>query len=104
MSNKRGAGATAGATESKPSKQGKTDWAKLRRQPDTDIKFSKDAPATSPDDWAQAIAHRGLPVPAGKQQIALRVDADVLDWYKAQGRGWQTRMNAVLRAFRDAHR
>ncbi|MEW6168626.1 MAG: BrnA antitoxin family protein, partial [Pseudomonadota bacterium] len=35
-------------------------------------------------------------------QIALRIDADVLAWYRAQGEGWQTRMNAVLKAYRDA--
>jgi uncharacterized protein (DUF4415 family) len=37
-----------------------------------------------------------------KEQIALRLDADVLAWYRAQGSRWQTRMNAVLKAFRDA--
>ncbi|MEQ1549120.1 MAG: BrnA antitoxin family protein [Chakrabartia sp.] len=45
---------------------------------------------------------RGRPTgstkPARKEQIALRVDADVLARYKAEGRGWQTRMNEVLRA------
>lgn len=103
MNDKRGVGATASAIESKPGRRGKTDWAKLKQQSDADVKYTKDAPETAPEDWAHAIAHRGLPVPAGKQQIALRVDADVLDWYKAQGRGWQTRMNQVLKAFRDAH-
>lgn len=39
-----------------------------------------------------------------KEQISLRVDKDVLEWYRAQGAGWQTRMNAVLKAFRDATR
>jgi uncharacterized protein (DUF4415 family) len=42
-----------------------------------------------------------VPVPP-KTSIALRVDNDVLEWFKAQGPGYQTRMNAVLRAFRDA--
>jgi len=37
-----------------------------------------------------------------KVSIALRVDHDVLEWFKSQGPGYQTRMNAVLRAFRDA--
>ena len=37
-----------------------------------------------------------------KEQIALRLDADVLAWYRAQGTRWQTRMNAVLKAYRDA--
>jgi uncharacterized protein (DUF4415 family) len=47
------------------------------------------------------VRHGLVPVPP-KTSIALRVDSDVLEWFKAQGRGYQTRMNAVLRAFRDA--
>jgi uncharacterized protein (DUF4415 family) len=50
-------------------------------------------------------AKRGRPVKAPdecKEQIALRVDKDVLDWFRAQGPGWQTRMNAALKAYRDA--
>ena len=53
----------------------------------------------------EKLAKRGRPVKAPeerKEQIALRVDKDVLDWYRAQGAGWQTRMNAVLKAYRDA--
>ena len=64
--------------------------------------------------WKGATAHRGVAElrakrgrPAKnpgerKEQIALRLDADVLAWYRAQGSRWQTRMNAVLKAFRDA--
>jgi uncharacterized protein (DUF4415 family) len=52
----------------------------------------------------RGVVRRGLqPVPA-KASISLRVDQDVLDWFKAQGPGYQTRMNSVLRAFRDASR
>jgi len=40
---------------------------------DADITFTEDAPRTAPDDWADAIAHRGLPMPERKEQIALRV-------------------------------
>jgi uncharacterized protein (DUF4415 family) len=50
----------------------------------------------------RGVVRQGLvPVPP-KTSIALRVDNDVLEWFKAQGPGYQTRMNAVLRAFRDA--
>jgi uncharacterized protein (DUF4415 family) len=64
--------------------------------------------------WETATAHRGVaelrakrgrPAKAAserKEQIALRLDADVLAWYRAQGSRWQTRMNAVLKAYRDA--
>ena len=54
---------------------------------------------------AQLRAKRGRPAKSPeerKQQIALRIDADVLAWYRAQGGRWQTRMNAVLKAYRDA--
>ena len=98
MKSKRGSGATGKMAK------GKTDWAKLKAMKNADIRFTKDAPHTSPDDWADAVAHRGLPVPLSKTQIALRVDDDVLRWFKAQGAKYQTRMNAVLRAFRDAHK
>ena len=50
----------------------------------------------------RGIVRRGLqPLPA-KASISLRVDQDVLEWFKAQGAGYQTRINTVLRAFRDA--
>jgi uncharacterized protein (DUF4415 family) len=92
MNTKRGARATRSA-------KGKTDWAKLKAMPDSAIRFTKDAPRTSPEDWAEAVAHRGLPLPVRKEQIALRVDAEVLAWFRAQGSGWQTRMNEVLKAY-----
>lgn len=84
--------------------KGKTDWSKLAAMPDRDVTFTKDAPRTTPEEWANAVAHRGLPLPSKKTQIALRVDEDVLVWFRAQGAGYQTRMNAVLKAFRDAHK
>jgi len=82
--------------------KGNTDWAKLKAMPDTAITFTEDAPQTSPEDWSEAIAHHGLPVPGRKEQIDMRVDADVLSWFRAQDAGWQTRMNSVLKAYRDA--
>ncbi len=84
--------------------KGKTDWSKLAAMRDRDVTFTNDAPRTTPEDWANAVAHRGLPLPSKKMQIALRVDEDVLAWFRAQGAGYQTRMNAVLKAFRDAHK
>ena len=43
-------------------------------------------------------------VPPGKKSVHLRVDADVLAWFRAQGRGYLTRMNAVLRSYMEAHK
>lgn len=51
-------------------------------------------------DWTKAEI--GFPAP--KVQVTMRFDGDVLDWFKAQGPRHQTRMNAVLRRFMEAHR
>ncbi|MBK8738716.1 MAG: BrnA antitoxin family protein [Betaproteobacteria bacterium] len=65
--------------------------------------------APSPEHPEAAIRHivrgvvrRGLQPTPSKASISLRVDTDVLEWFKAQGPGYQTRINTVLRAFRDA--
>ncbi|SDG21177.1 BrnA antitoxin family protein [Pelagibacterium luteolum] len=50
------------------------------------------------DFWKTAV----LKEPLAKKSISLRVDRDVLDWYKAQGEGYQTRMNAVLRSYMES--
>jgi uncharacterized protein (DUF4415 family) len=49
-----------------------------------------------PTDWV-ATAEAVMPVP--KRLLSLRIDDDIVDWFKQQGPGYQTRMNAVLRAF-----
>jgi uncharacterized protein (DUF4415 family) len=47
----------------------------------------------------------GVPAPFGngKKLMPVRIDNDVVDWFKAQGKGYQTRMNAVLRQYMDHH-
>lgn len=50
----------------------------------------------------RAIARRKLPAASRKAAISLRLDAEVLDWFKAQGPGYQTRINAILKAYKDA--
>lgn len=61
-----------------------------------------DAPVHEIDEafWREARIVR----PVRKVHTGLRIDADVLDWFRAQGRGFQTHMNAVLRAYVEAHR
>lgn len=50
----------------------------------------------APEGWAEVCSQ---PIPAVKTRVTLRLDADVAEWFRAQGPGHQTRMNAVLRAF-----
>jgi uncharacterized protein (DUF4415 family) len=69
---------------------------------DEDIDLS-DIPEIPPEDFARAIVRKGLQPVERKAQITLRIDADVLDWFRAKGAGYQSRMNAVLRAYKQAH-
>ena len=66
------------------------------------IKVSAEHPEADVRHIVRGIVRQGLKPVTSKTSISLRVDADVLEWFKAQGRGYQTRINAVLRAFKDA--
>ena len=59
-----------------------------------------DARPTAPEFWRDAQVRQPVP----KESITIRVDRDVVDWFRAEGRGYQTRINAVLRAFVDRQR
>jgi len=84
------------------SRTSKTDWPRVRAMADRDIAISPEHPEASVKHIVRGIVRSGLkPVPP-KAAISLRVDADVLEWLKAQGPGYQTRINAILRAFKDA--
>ena len=69
---------------------------------DKDIKRTAEHPEAAVKHIVRGIARQGLKQTAGKTSISLRVDADVLEWFKAQGPGYQTRINAVLKAYKDA--
>lgn len=63
---------------------------------------SKTHPEVDVSQVVRSIVRRGLLPTASKALISLRIDRDVLEWFRAQGPGYQTRMNQVLKAFRDA--
>ncbi len=81
-----------------------TDWDKLQRLTPADIRAAiNDDPDAHPTDaafWQTAK----IVMPCPKSTITIRIDKDVLNWLKKQGRGYQTRINAILRAYMDAHR
>ena len=81
-----------------------TDWQSLEAMNDEDIDLS-DCPEVTPEMFAKAIVKRGgLPLTKNKAQITLRIDSDVLDWFKSQGRGYQTKINSLLRAYMEARK
>jgi len=73
----------------------------VRALKDKDIVLTIEHPEASTRHIVRGIVRRGLkPVPS-KAAISLRIDVDVLEWFKAQGPGYQTRINAILRAYKD---
>ncbi|GAB1406946.1 hypothetical protein MASR1M8_08650 [Thermomonas brevis] len=82
------------------STQSKTDWAKLSASGHGTA--TPEHPEAKLSHVTRGIVRRGLKPQPPKAAISLRVEQDVLEWFKAQGPGYQTRMNAVLRAYRDA--
>jgi uncharacterized protein (DUF4415 family) len=81
--------------------QSKTDWARLRDRAKVATP-TDEHPEIAVKRIVRGVVRRGLQPVAPKTAISLRVDQDVLEWFKAQGDGYQTRINSVLRAFRDA--
>src|SRR6185437_6295697 len=80
-------------------RKGKTDWARVDAMTEEEIEA---AIAGDPDwdefkdiDWSNAV----LVMPTKKKAISIRVDEDVLDFFKREGEGYQRRMNAVLRSY-----
>jgi uncharacterized protein (DUF4415 family) len=81
----------------------RTDWAKVDAMTEEELEASI---AADPDDiheeidWTKAI--KGLP--PIKKHINIRLDGDVLEWFKATGKGYQTRINNVLRAYVESRK
>jgi uncharacterized protein (DUF4415 family) len=79
-------------------RKGKTDWARVDALTDEDIaKAVADDPDAAPIDidWSDAV----LVIPTRKKAISIRLDEDVLDFFKKEGDGYQRRINAVLRSY-----
>jgi uncharacterized protein (DUF4415 family) len=76
----------------------RTNWAKVKAATGEKLEASIRADADDiqgEPDWTQSV----MGVPAPKDHINIRIDHDVLEWFKKNGRGYQTLMNNVLRAF-----
>lgn len=85
------------------SKESETDWERVRNMRDEDIDFS-DLPELTPEMFANAIVRKGFKPLPNKQQITLRIDHDVISFFREQGQGYQTKINQLLRAYMDAHK
>lgn len=81
----------------------KTNWAAVDAMTDEQItaaaEVDPDARPMTDNEWARAIAAK----PA-KVQVGMRLDSDVLNWFKQRGTGYQTRINTVLRRYIEAQK
>lgn len=88
-----------------PPPRGRTNWKRLRAMTEEDIaRAVADDPDAAPlldEEW---FKNAKLVLPDPKLPITIRLDREVLAWFKRKGPGYQSRINAVLRAYVDAHR
>jgi uncharacterized protein (DUF4415 family) len=77
--------------------ESKTDWAAAMAIPQEEVeRMADEEDGPLPEGWEKTII---IGLPPRKEAIKLRIDRDVLDWFRHTGKGYQTRMNNVLRAF-----
>jgi len=79
--------------------KGKTDWRRVETLTDERIRRGiEEDPDAHPTDeafWKKAR----IVMPQAKETMTIRLDADVLEWFRKQGKGYQTRINAILRSY-----
>jgi len=69
---------------------------------DEDIDLS-DIPEATPEMFARGVVRRGLKPVGPKERLTLQLDRDVVEWYRKQGRGYQAKINALLRDYMQEH-
>jgi len=62
-----------------------------------------DIPEITPGIFARAVVRRGLKPKRRKVQLTVRLDSEVLDWFRSRGRGYQTQIGSLLREYMEAH-
>ena len=80
--------------------ESQTDWARVDAMTEEELEASIDQAEEGEFDWSTVQV--GIPGPT--QQLTVRLDRDAIEWFKAQGPGYQMRMNAVLRSVVDAQK
>ena len=85
------------------SRKSATDIGHVAGLKDSDIAADRDNPPWTPEMFARAVVKRGISPTPPKRLLSLRIDSDVVEWFRSQGRGYQSQMNALLRAYMVAH-
>src|SRR5262245_2646873 len=84
--------------------ESQTDWARLEAMNEAEVErlAAEDmAELSIAPDWME---HTRVIFPKSKERVTVRLDHDIVDWLKAQGKGYQTRINAILRDYVEAQK
>ena len=103
MSEKRSTSRSAAKRRSR-ARQPRTDWERLRRMTDNEAYQNALADPDNQPANAEWLRSASLVMPVTKRAISIRLDRDVVDWFRSTGPRYQSRMNAVLRAFMEHNR
>ena len=79
-------------------RKSKTNWERVDNLTDKQVDTSDIGPLD--EDF---FRHTALSMRAPKKSLTMRLDADILEWFREQGKGYQTRINAILRTYMKAH-
>ncbi|HET6608580.1 MAG TPA: BrnA antitoxin family protein [Rhodopila sp.] len=80
----------------------RSDWQAARALSREEVeRLADEEDGALPEDWESSVV---IGLPPRKQAVHIRLDVDILDWFREHGPGYQTRINAVLRSFVDARR
>ena len=83
---------------SNSSKESRTDWERLKKMPDSDIDLSEIRELGD-----EFFTDARVRLPKTKKAVSIRLDQDIIAWFQRQGRGYQTRINTVLRDYMLTH-
>ena len=86
------------------SRKSATDLEHVAALKDSEIAADRDNPPWTPERFARAVVRHVLAPTPPKTLLSLRIDSDVVEWFRSQGRGYQSQMNALLRAYMVAHK
>ncbi len=81
-----------------------TDWKRVRHKTDEELIAAAEADEDNPPLTEAELATTHIVDPVSKESITIRPDAPILEWFRAQGQGYQTRINAVLRSYVEMRR
>lgn len=79
-------------------KRSRTSWKRVDATKDREIDYSE-----IPELGEEFFSKAAVRWPPEKKQLTVRIDADVISWLKAQGKGYQTRLNRILRVAMESH-